>query len=43
MDYADGYADSMQGIEPQSDSPDYLLGYFSADREADSIAAAFAD
>ena len=36
MDYATGYSDALQGIEPQSDDIEYLRGYFSADFEADS-------
>ena len=36
MSYADGYSDALQGLEPQSDDPEYLLGYFSPESEADS-------
>lgn len=34
--FADGYADAMQGIPPQSTQAEYTTGYNSLDEEVDS-------
>ena len=36
MNYADGYSDALQGIEPQCEEQEYLTGWFAATYEPDS-------